>query len=63
MDNELKYVFSVEQGLFAIRIGPYWCKLKARWNYLLFSERYGYYSFRMPLGFGWRIVISNTRDY
>jgi len=60
-NNELKYCFCIEQGLFAIRLGPYWCKLNAQWNRSLYSERYGYYTFRMPLGFGWRIVVTNTR--
>lgn len=34
--------------------------LKAPWNLAgtqLFSERYGYYKHRWPLGFGWRLIL------
>jgi len=34
--------------------------LKAPWNmggYQIFSERNGYYRYRMPLGLGWRIIV------
>jgi len=34
--------------------------LKAPWNLSgtqLFSERNGYYRARIPLGFGWRIIV------
>jgi len=35
--------------------------LRASWNDPLFSERYGYYAFRLPLGFGWRLILKRYR--
>ncbi len=34
--------------------------LKAPWYEPLFSERYGYYGLRVPLGFGWRVIATSV---
>lgn len=53
------YCGSYEHGIWGIRIKEGWpyIKLKARWNEPLFSEREKCYYARIPLGFGWRIII------
>ena len=53
--------------------GVWWCGigkgrlfLKAGWYEPLFSERfserYGLYGFRIPLGFGWRVIGKRVKS-
>lgn len=48
-------------GIWWLRLRRCLFVIKARWNDPLFSERYGYYVFRLPLGFGWRFILK--RDH
>jgi hypothetical protein len=47
---------SWSRGTWWIGIGNGRLFLRAGWYDALFSERYGYYGFRLPLGFGWRLI-------
>lgn len=44
-------------GIWWLRIRRSLFVVKARWNDPLFSERYSYYVFRIPFGFGWRFIF------
>lgn len=49
---------SWEHGLWGVRFTEKrYYQLKAPWNEPLFSERNGYVQHKIPLGFGWRILI------
>lgn len=49
-----------EAGIWGVRFKEKWpyIKIKASWNAPLFSERYKSYIIRIPLGLGWRIIVS-----
>lgn len=48
-------------GIWWVRSRRWLLVLKAPWNSALFSERYAYYVFRLPLGGGWRFIVK--RDH
>lgn len=48
-------------GIWWIRLGRYLFSIKAPRNEPLFSERYGGYTLRIPLGSGWRFIFTNNK--
>lgn len=52
---------SFEHGIWWLRVGRLVFILRASWKDPLFSERYGYDRFRIPLGGGWRFLVKFDR--
>ncbi len=59
--NYLLFGFSWTFGHVGVRLGRWWCQIKAPWFPILFSERYRCGVRVLPLGFGWRITAKDTR--
>lgn len=62
LGNPLYWGGSIEYGVLTVRLARFSLQLKMPWNEPLFSERNGYYRFRV--GFrGWRLIYRNDTKW
>lgn len=62
LGNLLYWGGSIEYGVLTVRLARFSLQLKMPWNEPLFSERNGYYRWRIAAR-GWRLIYRNNTKW